>query len=75
MQPITEYSITAKALIGDNPPNSIPQNSSGRVANANADRLAMVGEMTASRLLRINGIRACHFEAPLPIKKSYCARL
>ena len=75
IHPMMAYSITAKALIGANPPISIPQNNNGSVASANAERLAIVGERIAKRLVRKKGIRAFHCEAPLPNRKSYWARL
>ena len=75
IHPTRVNSISAKALMGEKPPISIPQSSRGMAGSANVDRLAIVGEMTDNRLLRINGISACHREAPLPNKKSYCARL
>ena len=68
-------SITAKALMGVKPPNNIPQNNKGSAASANTERLAMVGVMTAKTLVRINGIKAFHDEAPLPKRKSYWALL
>ena len=75
IQPSTAYNIIAKALMGANPPSSIPQNKRGRETNANAERLAIVGERMANRLVRIKGINACHCEAPLPSRKSYWPRL
>ena len=75
MHPMMVYSITAKALIGVKPPISIPQNNRGSVASASADRLAIVGDNIAKRLVLTNGIRAFHCEAPLPNRKSYWARL
>ena len=75
VHPMMAYSITAKALIGANPPISMPQNNKGSVASASVERLAMVGERIAKRLVRKNGIRAFHGEAPLPNRKSYWARL
>ena len=71
IHPDIVYSITAKALIGENPPSSIPQNNKGRLANANADRFAIVGVRMANKLVRINGMRAFHGDAPLPNRKSY----
>ena len=64
-------SITANAFMGVNPPINIPQNNRGRPANAKVERLAIVGDSTAKRLVRINGIKAFHCVAPFPNKKSY----
>lgn len=58
--PIMIYIMAVKALMGEKPPISIPQNSKGRAANANDERLTIVGERMANRLVRINGCRACH---------------
>ena len=69
MHPIMVYSITAKALIGVEPPISMPQNNRGSEASANADRFSMVGDNIAKRLALKNGIRALHGEAPLPNRK------
>ena len=71
MHPTMVYSITAKALIGEKPPISMPQNNRGSEASANADRLAIVGDNIANKLVLTNGIRAFHCEAPLPNRKSY----
>ena len=68
-------SIMANAFIGEKPPNSIPQNSKGSPAKAKVERLAMVGDIIDKRLVRINGVRAFHCDAPFPNRKSYCARL
>ena len=71
IQPNNVYNITAKALIGENPPSNIPHNSRGIAANARTERLAVVGDITAKRLVRMNGANACHCDAPFPKRKSY----
>ena len=64
--PKSVKSIMAKALIGEKPPSNIPHNNRGIADSANTDRFAIVGEITAKRLVRINGANACHCDAPFP---------
>ena len=71
IHPTIVNNMMAKAFMGESPPNSIPQNNKGSPANASVERLAMDGDSTAKRLVRINGINAFHCEAPFPSKKSY----
>ena len=71
IHPDNVNSIMAKALIGESPPSSMPHNNKGSAANARTERLAIVVDITANRLLRIMGKSACHCDAPFPKRKSY----
>ena len=72
MQPMIMWSIRMKALTGVIPPSKIPHSNRGIDVRPSTVRLAIVGDMTASRLRRRKGRRAWKWEAPLPRRNSYC---